>query len=208
MHAGTYQQAHCSYSIKRTAPKRKPLIEPARLVRSVMKLSNLLALSSCLVSTTPAWGRIWSGSASPRMEEAVNFQLEHLENMRSFLGPTDDFMSSHMKRDSAIQFHNPRAKNFLVDGAKLPLGASCYAIDMATTPHGCLIVSWDAGPSWAGLLPISSDPHETRKLFFWYVLPCFLPLPLIVLTFDRFWPTTNASNANDLVFWTQGSLPR
>ena len=29
-------------------------------------------------------------------------------------------------------------------------------------------VSWDLGESYAGLLPISEDPLETRKLFFWY----------------------------------------
>lgn len=27
------------------------------------------------------------------------------------------------------------------------------------------------GPSWAGLLPISSKPDETRKLYFWYYPP-------------------------------------
>lgn len=35
---------------------------------------------------------------------------------------------------------------FYVDGTTLPL------------------VDFDVGPSWAGLLPISSDPNETRKV--------------------------------------------
>ena len=30
------------------------------------------------------------------------------------------------------------------------------------------IVDFDVGESYAGLLPITKDPHETRKLFFWY----------------------------------------
>ncbi|TFY81154.1 hypothetical protein EWM64_g2853 [Hericium alpestre] len=47
-------------------------------------------------------------------------------------------------------------------------------------------VEFDAGPSWSGLIPISGKKNETRKLFFW------------------FWPTTNVSNANDLLFWTNG----
>ncbi|KAH9927439.1 alpha/beta-hydrolase [Epithele typhae] len=47
-------------------------------------------------------------------------------------------------------------------------------------------VNFDAGPSWSGLMPISGAANETRKLFFW------------------FWPTNNASNANDLLFWTNG----
>lgn len=32
-------------------------------------------------------------------------------------------------------------------------------------------VPFDVGESYAGLLPISDDPNETRKLFFWLVHP-------------------------------------
>ncbi|CAE6419829.1 unnamed protein product [Rhizoctonia solani] len=67
-----------------------------------------------------------------------------------------------------ISFSNPKAKNFYVDGTKIPE------------------VKFDAGPSWSGLMPISADPKETRKLFFW------------------FWPTNNPQHTNDLVFWTNG----
>ncbi|THH16251.1 hypothetical protein EW146_g4361 [Bondarzewia mesenterica] len=73
------------------------------------------------------------------------------------------------RRDgSTITFANPAAEKFFVDGTAIP------------------DVPFDAGPSWAGLMPISGQANETRKLFFW------------------FWPTTNASNANDLLFWTNG----
>ncbi|KAA1470650.1 alpha/beta-hydrolase [Dentipellis sp. KUC8613] len=74
------------------------------------------------------------------------------------------------KRDSSpsSQFSNPAAQQFYVDGRTLP------------------DVTFDAGPSWSGLLPISGKPDETRKLFFW------------------FWPTTNASNSRDLLFWVNG----
>ncbi|KAI0698230.1 alpha/beta-hydrolase [Cytidiella melzeri] len=85
--------------------------------------------------------------------------------MQSFGPPAPDVLA---KRASPPTFRNPKAQKFFVDGSKLPL------------------VNFDAGPSWSGLMPISADPHETRKLFFW------------------FWPTTNASNANDLLFWTNG----
>ncbi|KAA1474008.1 alpha/beta-hydrolase [Dentipellis sp. KUC8613] len=57
-----------------------------------------------------------------------------------------------------------------------------FFVDGKTIP----LVPFDAGPSWSGLLPISGAKNETRKLFFW------------------FWPTTNVSNANDLLFWTNG----
>ncbi|QRV94647.1 Serine carboxypeptidase [Ceratobasidium sp. AG-Ba] len=69
---------------------------------------------------------------------------------------------------SSISFSNPRTNDFLVDGTKIP------------------DVDFDVGSSWAGLMPISSNINETRKLFFW------------------FWPTTNAQHTNDLVFWTNG----
>ncbi|TFY65947.1 hypothetical protein EVG20_g5147 [Dentipellis fragilis] len=57
-----------------------------------------------------------------------------------------------------------------------------FFVDGKTIP----LVPFDAGPSWSGLMPISGAKNETRKLFFW------------------FWPTTNVSNANDLLFWTNG----
>jgi len=47
-------------------------------------------------------------------------------------------------------------------------------------------VDFDVGDSWSGLLPISSNQNETRKLFFWY------------------FPPTEKGNENDLIFWTNG----
>lgn len=48
-------------------------------------------------------------------------------------------------------FYTDKSKKFYVDGKKIPE------------------VDWDAGPSYSGLLPISGDKNETRKLFFWQV---------------------------------------
>ncbi|KAH9856035.1 alpha/beta-hydrolase [Lenzites betulinus] len=67
-----------------------------------------------------------------------------------------------------ITFSNPRASEFYVDGTTIP------------------DVDWDVGPSWSGLLPISSDPNETRKLFFW------------------FFPPGPQGSLDDLIFWTNG----
>ncbi|CDO76357.1 hypothetical protein BN946_scf185011.g21 [Trametes cinnabarina] len=67
-----------------------------------------------------------------------------------------------------ITFTDPRASAFYVDGSTIP------------------DVDWDVGPSWSGLLPISSDPNETRKLFFW------------------FFPPGPQGNLDDLIFWTNG----
>ncbi|KAH9922149.1 Alpha/Beta hydrolase protein [Amylocystis lapponica] len=67
-----------------------------------------------------------------------------------------------------ITFSHPRASEFYVDGARIPL------------------VDFDAGPSWAGLLPISNAPNETRELFFW------------------FFPPGPEGSLDDLIFWTNG----
>ncbi|KAG2361254.1 Alpha/Beta hydrolase protein [Suillus spraguei] len=67
-----------------------------------------------------------------------------------------------------ITFTNPKASDFYVDGSSLPL------------------VEFDVGPSWAGLLPISNSPNETRQLFFW------------------FFPPGPQGSLDDLIFWTNG----
>ncbi|KAH9963660.1 Alpha/Beta hydrolase protein [Russula compacta] len=71
-------------------------------------------------------------------------------------------------RRSSNRFANPKAHAFYVNGNTIPL------------------VNFDAGDSWAGLLPISSHQNETRQLFFWY------------------YPPTTKGNENDLIFWTNG----
>jgi carboxypeptidase D len=47
-------------------------------------------------------------------------------------------------------------------------------------------VPFDIGESYAGLLPISDDPAETRKLFFW------------------FFPSTQAETKEEVVIWLNG----
>ncbi|RPD60583.1 alpha/beta-hydrolase [Lentinus tigrinus ALCF2SS1-7] len=67
-----------------------------------------------------------------------------------------------------ITFKNPRASEFWVNGSTIP------------------DVDWDIGDSWAGLLPISNNTNETRKLFFW------------------FFPPGPQGSFDDLIFWTNG----
>ncbi|KAF8319697.1 alpha/beta-hydrolase [Clavulina sp. PMI_390] len=69
---------------------------------------------------------------------------------------------------STISFSNPAAAAFHVNGTSLP------------------DVDFDVGDSWSGLMPISSNANETRKLFFW------------------FWPSKDPKYTDDLVFWTNG----
>jgi carboxypeptidase D len=103
------------------------------------------------------------------MDTAMEIQREQIERMRTMMGAQMEAMNQRLAAPpSTVNFSNPKAKEFLVDGTKIPK------------------VNFDAGPSWAGLLPISGAPDETRKLFFW------------------FWPTNNPANTKDLVFWTNG----
>jgi carboxypeptidase D len=77
----------------------------------------------------------------------------------------------HMERRSGVQnitFSNPKASEFWVDGSNFPE------------------MDFDIGPSWAGLMPISSAANETRELFFW------------------FFPPGPQGSLDDLIFWTNG----
>jgi hypothetical protein len=47
-------------------------------------------------------------------------------------------------------------------------------------------VPFDVGESYAGLLPISSSPDETRELYFW------------------FFPSTNPNATNEITAWFNG----
>ncbi|KAI8452520.1 Alpha/Beta hydrolase protein [Phakopsora pachyrhizi] len=76
--------------------------------------------------------------------------------------------TSEPKRLSSIKFNSPEARRFYVDGTQIPF------------------VDWDAGPSYAGLMPVSNKPNEPRKFFFW------------------FWPAQTAIGTNELTFWTNG----
>lgn len=107
----------------------------------------------------------------PGLKDAMDIQREQLERLHDFLGPMSEPLENpkHQATEaSTITFSNPAADKFFVDGKSIP------------------DVNFDAGPSWSGLIPISGNPDETRKLFFW------------------FWPSNNVSNTDDLLFWTNG----
>ncbi|KAL0956002.1 hypothetical protein HGRIS_002178 [Hohenbuehelia grisea] len=129
---------------------------------------TLLALAT-FASAVAALG---AAESMQGFEDAMEIQREQLQRFNDFMGPPVSDSSHAEKRQqpktSPIHFANPAAQKFFVDGTKIPL------------------VPFDAGPSYAGLIPISGNPRETRKLFFW------------------FWPTANASATKDLIFWTNG----
>lgn len=96
------------------------------------------------------------------LETAMEIQRQQGERFRALR------TSGPIHRRASIPFNNPQAQKFFVDGSSIP------------------DVNFDAGPSWAGLLPISAASGESRRLFFWL------------------WPTTNPAKSKELVFWTNG----
>jgi len=127
-------------------------------------MRRFLALIALAASLTGVWS---IGGAMQGLEDAIEIQREQMARLKDFLGPMPQEMAAE-RRASTITFSNPAAQAFFVDGTTIP------------------DVNFDAGPSWSGLMPISADPNETRKLFFW------------------FWPASNAANADSLTFWTNG----
>ncbi|KAF8350960.1 Alpha/Beta hydrolase protein [Amanita rubescens] len=128
-------------------------------------LVSLLALSQC--------NGVFAHSHSLRTDEVRARQFEAakrytIDNLLKAQQTSNSQSSAPATGIKNITFSNPLASQFYVDGSKIPL------------------VHWDVGPSWAGLLPISDDPDETRKLFFWF-----------------FPPGPNGS-LDDLIFWTNG----
>lgn len=71
-----------------------------------------------------------------------------------------------VKRQS--KFMNAQTEKFAVNGSAIPE------------------VDFDVGESYAGLLPISQAPDETRQLFFW------------------FFPSTNPDAGNEVTIWFNG----
>lgn len=91
-----------------------------------MKICNIptcvaalaLALAACVASSGVAEG--FEG-----MDEAAQLQRVQLERMSSFLGPPEANEvepAPLVKRESLISFANPRAREFFVDGTRIPDG--------------------------------------------------------------------------------------
>ncbi|RMJ08432.1 hypothetical protein CDV36_011958 [Fusarium kuroshium] len=73
-----------------------------------------------------------------------------------------------LKTRSKSRFLNKHTEKFVVNGSAIPE------------------VSFDVGESYAGLLPISKDPDESRELYFW------------------FFPSTNPHAGDEVVIWLNG----
>lgn len=61
-----------------------------------------------------------------------------------------------------------------------------HGLEFAVNGTGIPDVNFDIGESYAGLLPISNDPNETRQLYFW------------------FFPSTNPAASDEITIWLNG----
>ncbi|KAF9262147.1 alpha/beta-hydrolase [Marasmius fiardii PR-910] len=124
--------------------------------------SALLAVTTLLLSPAANALKMSKGELHARQKAAV-------ERLR--MGPAFNSFATILDKRAQVKnitFKNPKASQFYVDGTSIPE------------------VDFDVGPSWSGLIPISSDPHETRKLFFW------------------FFPPGPQGSLDDVIFWTNG----
>ncbi|KAI0254184.1 Alpha/Beta hydrolase protein [Lactifluus subvellereus] len=140
-------------------------------LRAMTRLSRALALLALLCGT------LFSGPVSVAARDILveSLNAKRLEAVKRWeLSARGRNGGGNARRAPAppkvknITFSNPKASHFYVDGRTIPL------------------VNFDVGPSWSGLIPISSAPGETRKLFFWL----FPPGP--------------EGSLDDLIFWTNG----
>ncbi|RMZ72362.1 serine carboxypeptidase [Pyrenophora seminiperda CCB06] len=82
--------------------------------------------------------------------------------------PGRGFTNPEIQRRANSFFATEKTKAFAVNGTGIPE------------------VNGDVGESYAGLLPISDDPNETRKLFFW------------------FFPSKTSHRPEEIVIWLNG----
>lgn len=85
----------------------------------------------------------------------------HYDQKRAPAPPSAPFLEARGKS----KFLNKKTEKFVVDGSAIPE------------------VAFDIGESYAGLLPISKDSHESRELYFW------------------FFPSTNPHAGDEVVIW-------
>ncbi|KAF5363862.1 hypothetical protein D9756_001081 [Leucocoprinus leucothites] len=125
------------------------------------------ALFSTLLSALVAVVFLSGSVVDARQIRKSELRERQLEAVKRWKGPFVERAASAGSVKN-ITFSNPRASEFFVNGTSIPE------------------VDFDVGPSWAGLLPISGNANETRKLFFW------------------FFPPGPEGSLDDLIFWTNG----
>lgn len=126
-----------------------------------MHLSTLVTLSLA------SFAFAFNNAAINAFKRPEQRRAEILESMGAGRQPVLPAKRSLETRQNSPYLNNVTEK-FVVNGSAIPE------------------VDFDIGESYAGLLPISDDPNETRELFFW------------------FFPSTNPNATDEIVIWFNG----
>lgn len=106
-----------------------------------MQLRTILALCCTVIS--------FAAARTNGLMRKDELKMRQLEAAKRFQPSLLERRGSSAGKN--LTFSNPKAAEFWVNGSAIPE------------------VDWDVGDSYAGLIPISDDPNETRKVSFWYV---------------------------------------
>lgn len=93
-----------------------------KIPRSLLNAAALLVVALRLPAQVAAAG---TSDYISGFEDAKAIQRDGLERLKSFLGPDAYDTDANAKRaapEATISFKDPRAQEFFVDGANLPLG--------------------------------------------------------------------------------------
>ena len=132
-------------------------------------LSYLFSVLAC-TALYPAFGTVSARQINKNHVRALQREAANRFNTNR-LAVGNVQLSASVKN---ITFSNPAASGechlarVICIVSVLIVGVAFY-VDGTTIPD----VDWDVGPSWAGLLPISGDKNETRKVR--KRPPCVLP---------------------------------
>lgn len=85
-------------------------------------MRTLSFISACLTLLAAAPRVVGIGGANPGFEESQRIQREQLNRLRDFMGPSNDFLAKRQAPPQTINFSNPAAAQFFVDGTSIPDG--------------------------------------------------------------------------------------
>lgn len=105
--------------------------------------------------------------------------LQHVGKLQS------NYIDVHQRAaDRASRMYAKTQTNSAVTGSRIHLNEKTkrFAVNGTGVPE----VDFDIGESYAGLMPISKDVNETRKLYFWY------------------FPSKNPLASNEITIWMNG----
>jgi len=176
------------------------------LSHSICTLEMRLYLASAL-GLLPYLVGVWGqDSAMDGMQNARNIQREQLQRMQDFLGPPPPPPPTKpgSGKGSTVTFKNPAAKQFLVDGTKIPDGMS---FSQPQLPSMLIFPFSSEFRCWSILVrinaPFRCEERDTKTLLL--VSNLMHDMVMHPQADCRFWPANNPADTKDLTFWTNGS---